>query len=91
MFKQIRQFFVRRRAVLEARILDVLAIHDELTCLGIADALKREYGYSSSFAALYPVLHGLEIRSLVTSRWGERTSERGYLRRRYYARVKFPP
>lgn len=91
MFKQIQIFFRRRRAKKEAKILAVLAVYGELTCLGIAEALDIEFRWHSSFAALYPLLHGLEKEGLVSSRWGEeQVPIRGGLRRRYYRLVKFP-
>lgn len=37
-----------------------------------------------SIGALYPILHGLERKHLVESRWGDETEVTGGARRRYY-------
>lgn len=68
--------------------LVMLALYNkELYGLQIPQAIaeasngKRKMGMGS----LYPILHALEKKGLVESRWGdERREERGGARRRYY-------
>jgi DNA-binding PadR family transcriptional regulator len=59
----------------------------ELYGLQIAQAITEASGGSRNIrvGSLYPTLHSLENKGLISSRWGdEQREERGGARRRYY-------
>ncbi|BAZ27675.1 transcriptional regulator, PadR family protein [Cylindrospermum sp. NIES-4074] len=68
--------------------LVLLALHNkELYGLQIPQAMEEASGgqRQMGIGTLYPVLHSLEKKGLVESRWGDETrAERGGARRRYY-------
>lgn len=68
--------------------LVLLALYDkELYGLQIPQAMEEASGgqRQMGIGTLYPVLHSLEKKGLVESRWGdEGREERGGARRRYY-------
>ena len=67
--------------------LVLLALYrKELYGLQIPEAISESSGKRSkiSMGTLYPVLHSLERKQLVESRWGDERTERGGARRRYY-------
>lgn len=58
----------------------------ELYGLQIPEAIERASEGKTKLlvGTLYPVLHSLEKKQLVESRWGDERAERGGARRRYY-------
>jgi PadR family transcriptional regulator, regulatory protein PadR len=67
--------------------LVLLALHGkELYGLQIPKAMEEASGGTRmGIGTLYPVLHSLEKKGLIESRWGEEErDERGGARRRYY-------
>lgn len=64
----------------------------ELYGLQIPQAIEEASGGSQTMqiGTLYPVLHSLEKKGLVESRWGdEARDDRGGARRRYYKLTQF--
>lgn len=66
----------------EAVILAALSTR-ELYGLEIVEEVQRRGG-KISLGGLYTMLHRLETKGLVESRWGEADAERAGARRRYY-------
>ena len=58
----------------------------ELYGLQIPEAIQEASQGNTKLlvGTLYPVLHSLEKKQLVESRWGDERAERGGARRRYY-------
>jgi len=52
--------------------------------LRILSAMREKTGRSVSIGAVYTTLDRLEKKGLLTSEWGEATSERGGRRKRHY-------
>jgi DNA-binding PadR family transcriptional regulator len=50
----------------------------------VREEIRRRTGRAVSAGAVYTTLERLEARKLVTSHWGEPTSERGGKRKRHY-------
>lgn len=67
----------------EATILGAL-VGGELYGLEIVDVVKANGG-RLSLGGVYTLLHRLEAKGLVTSRWGDTDEDRAGARRRYYA------
>ncbi|MDA1000873.1 MAG: helix-turn-helix transcriptional regulator [bacterium] len=76
---------IARLTALEMLVLSVL-VDGEKYGLQIASAVEEdsEGRKKISVGSLYPVLHRLEKKGFVKSRWGEATEERAGARRRYY-------
>lgn len=69
-------------STLEETILNLL-VGREMYGLEILEATKIKV------SSLYPALHKMEMKGLVSSRWGEETpKERGGARRRYYTATR---
>jgi PadR family transcriptional regulator, regulatory protein PadR len=71
----------------QEEILLTLLVGKELYGLQIMKAIEEvgEGKLRMKFGSLYPVLHQLERKGFLTSRWGnDRPEERGGARRRYY-------
>jgi DNA-binding PadR family transcriptional regulator len=71
----------------QEEILLTLLVRKELYGLQIMKAIEEagEGKLRMKFGSLYPILHQLERKGFVTSRWGDdRPEERGGARRRYY-------
>lgn len=67
--------------------LVLLSLHGkELYGLQIPEAIQEASQGTTKLliGTLYPVLHSLEKKQLVESRWGDERAERGGARRRYY-------
>jgi PadR family transcriptional regulator PadR len=72
---------------LQEEIVLTLLVGKELYGLELMKAIEEasEGRLRMKFGSLYPVLHRLEKKGFVTSRWGEdKPEERGSARRRYY-------
>src|SRR5919106_3630301 len=72
---------------LQEEIILTLLVGKELYGLELLKAVEEasEGRLRMKFGSLYPLLHRLEKKGFVTSRWGEDTpEERGGARRRYY-------
>ena len=50
----------------------------------IMQRVEERAGHTRSLAAIYAALDRLQTKGMVSSRWGEPTSERGGRRKRYY-------
>ena len=63
----------------------VLQLDDDAYGVTVREEIRRRTGRTASAGAVYTTLERLEARRLVTSRWGEPTSERGGKRKRYFS------
>jgi PadR family transcriptional regulator len=65
-------------------LLAVLRLEDEAYGAAIGRELREKAGRDASPGAIFTTLERLEGRGLVSSRYGEPTTERGGRRKRYY-------
>ena len=75
--------FTCKHEAMRQAILQVL-VQGERCGLDVVEAVRRSSGRRMLLGMFYIIILKLEQEDLVSSRWGESTSERGGLRRRYY-------
>ena len=67
----------------EIQVLQILLGRDKYG-LEIIKAMKEATGRKMSLGGLYTIMHRLDKKGYVKSRWGEATPERGGNRKKYY-------